>query len=169
MRSVGRSNPFRQAISKGAKLPPEANPWWWNPRRVGQAEVPERFLDRLQEIDPNLNLTWNKWGQHYSVWMRRDRLQTPICQGWTLLFHVHPRELDNRVFHRLYSASADKWGNAKEYFIAVEREMEREREKRERDSRQETIDIAMETFDHSQIKVSMYGPSSGSKFSTYHS
>jgi len=170
LRPTGRpGQAFTQPIHRGAKLPPEANPWWWNPRRVGTAGVPGWFLVRLNEIDDKLTITWNRYGQHYSVWMRKDRMQTPICQGWTLLFNVHPRELDNRVFHRLYSASADKWGNAKEYFLAVEREFEREKEKRARDSRQETIDIAMETFDHSQIKVSMYGPSSGSKFSTYHS
>lgn len=150
-------------------LPPEANPWWWNPNRVGLKSGPTWFMERLEEVDPNLTVTWNAYGQRWNVWARRDRIRSPICQGWMLLFHVGPEELDNRVFHRLYSASADKWGSAKEYFLAVESQMEREREKRAKASTQDVVDQSMETFDFSQIKVAMRGPSNGSKFSTYHS
>jgi hypothetical protein len=46
--------------------------------------------------------------------------------------------------------------------------MEREKAAQEKATFANTMDHAMESFNHSQIKVSMCGPSSGSKFSTYH-
>lgn len=159
-----RSQPFSQSITKPTKLPPEANPWWWNPGRLEVEKGPNWFRRKLEEVDPGLEITWNRYGQHWSLWMRKERLQTPICQGWSLLFHIPPRGLDNSVLARLYSASADKWGNAKEYFRAVEDEIEYQRRKRDQASRQETIDIAMETFDYSQIK----NIGKGNKFATYH-
>jgi hypothetical protein len=76
--------------------------------------------------------------------------------------------LDNRLFARLYEASSDKWGSAKEYFYQIQAQAERDKERREKQHYQDTIDLAMPSWEHSQIKVG-YGKSSGSKFSTYHS
>jgi len=46
--------------------------------------------------------------------------------------------------------------------------MERDREQIEQRQRQDAIDLAMPSYDHSQISVAMRGRSNGSKFSTYH-
>lgn len=156
------------------KIPgPEHNIWFWHPGRIGVRFAPSDFRRRLQEIDPELDVTWNPIIERWTVWMKKPSLQTPICQGWGLLFVVKEpnnsyRPLDERIFARLYEASTRKWSNAKTYFAAVEREIEREKELKSKRSTQDAIDIAMPSFEHSQIKVG-YGKSSGSKFSTYHS
>jgi hypothetical protein len=95
-----------------------------------------------------------------------------VCQGWKLLFvHNGPNgeylPLDERVFARLYSASAAAHGSGKAYFQRIVDEMERDKARTDKQNLQDSIDIAMESFDHSRIKVG-YGPSSGSKFSKYH-
>lgn len=165
---------YKTPIGKMKKLPPEANLWWWHPNRVGVKSAPEWFKEALSKMDDNLAVTWNAYRERWQVWLRCPRLQSPVCQGWKLLFvnedgaHRY-MPLDERLFARLYQASADKWGNGKDYFRAIEREIERDAEKREASWKQETLDIAMESFDHSQIKVAMHGKSSGSKFSEYHS
>lgn len=77
--------------------------------------------------------------------------------------------LDERVLARLYSASAAQWGNGKRYFEAVTAQLEREKAAREKQAHNDLIDAAMPSWEHSQIKVSGFGKSSGSKFATYHS
>jgi hypothetical protein len=124
---------------------------------------------KLDELDPALRVTWNNYKGQYQLWMPKPQLQHKVCSGWLLLFNVHPAELDERVFARLYDASARKWGSAKQYFDAIEREILRSREKSEANMRQAAIDRAMPAWEHSRIQVSMCGPSSGSKFSEYHS
>ena len=106
-----------------------------------------------------------KWG----IWIRNPRIQNPICQGWGLLFTVAPDRLDDRVFARLYAASCRRWRDGKQYFDAIEREMARDRAKREHQYTQDTVDAAMPSFDHSKIQISMCGRSNGSKFADYHS
>jgi len=107
--------------------------------------------------------------QRWQVWTRKERLQTPVCRGWQLLF-IHQDSdgsylpLDERLLARLFSASADRWGNAREYFKSVEREIERRKEKQHADSLQDSIDRAMTVWDYSQIK----NIGKGNKFSTYH-
>ncbi len=154
--------PVRPAIP-----PPEANDWWWNPGRPGVASGPPWFVRKLDEVDPQLRITWNAYKGQYQLWMPKPQLKHRICSGWLLLFNVHPADLDERVFARLYSASQRKWGSARNYFDAIEREMERERERKEREMSQRAIDRAMPAWEHSRIRVG-YGKSSGSKFSDYH-
>ena len=160
---------FGQAVAKPQRLGPEYNPWWWNPSRPEAGRAPRWFADKLEAVDPTLELTWNKLTQRWQVWARKDRLQNPICRGWQLLF-IHQDSdgsylpLDERLLARLFSASADRWGNAKEYFRSVEREIERRREKQHAASLQDSIDRAMTVFDYSQIK----NIGKGSKFATYH-
>ena len=120
-----------------------------------------------------LEVTWNPINQRWQVWARSPRLIHRICQGWRLLFiHSGPAgehlPLDERVFARLYHASADKHGSAKAYFDRICREYERDREKQAKRDLDDQIDMSMPFFEHSQIKVSGFGKSSGSKFSTYH-
>jgi hypothetical protein len=105
--------------------------------------------------------------------MKAPHAVNPFCPGWKLLFVVKNddgsyRPLDERVLGRLYSCSMRQWGTAKHYFDTVARIEEEEKAAREKRDWNNTLAQAMESFDHSQIKVG-YGPSSGSKFSTYHS
>lgn len=157
-------------IGPQRKLGPEHNTWYWNPFRVGAGEAPRDFQKKLREVDPDnlIDVRWNPIIEKWGVFYRNPKIAHPICTGWVLLFLVEPRELDERVLARLYSASAQRWGNARQYFSAVEREMEREAAKRDANRRQEAVDLAMPYWEHSQIKVAMRGKSSGDKFSRYH-
>jgi hypothetical protein len=136
--------------------------------------APPSFQERLTALDENLAVTWNPLLERWQVWDRCARVQHPVCVGWRLLF-IHKDvdggylPLDERVFARLYHASADAHGSAVKYFDRVASEMLRDREKREAQSLDDSIQHAMEAFNHSQISVSMRGKSSGSKFADYHS
>lgn len=156
---------WNQPIQRNRTIPPiEANPWFWNPRRFGAGwQAPSLFLSRLREVDGELTVVFNKFNQDWGVWIRKDRLQTPICQGWQLLFRAP--QLDERIFHRLYEASARKWGSALAYWRAVEDQMRREQRHYEQKSSEMAVEKATEVFDYSQIK----NIGKGSKFSTYHS
>ena len=169
----GKGEAFKQAIAKPAPLGPESNPWFWNPGRVGIKFAPDWFQAKLRAIDPELSACWNPIIERWQVFQRKDRIQNALCQGWMLLFVVQDSSkaylpLDERVFARLYNASARMWGNAKEYFYAIEREMERDAAATKQAQTQDAIDRAMPSFDHSKISVG-YGKSNGSKFADYHS
>lgn len=166
---------FKVPVRKAEKVGPEYNLWYWNPNRAGVRTAPAWFMEKLEEFDrdDDLAVTWNPITERWQLWARSPRLVHPICQGWKLLFvHKGPSgeylPLDERVFARLYWASARAFGSAKSYFERIASELQRDREKRDNQIKQDQIDQAMPFFDHSQIKVSMFGPSSGSKFSTYH-
>lgn len=168
-----RTTSFRQPIARPRTLGPEHNPWFWNPARLGVRLAPEDFRQRLHDLGEELEVTWNPVTERWQVFARTPRIQHPICQGWKLLF-VHHLDgaylpLDERLFARLYAASVLTHGSAKEYFNRIVAEMERDEERKNARQRQDAIDIAMPFWEHSQIKVSMCGESSGSKFSTYHS
>ncbi len=167
VRATGRQLPKgRMPVAKSGKLDREANPWYWHPSRVGVAGPLPSFSSALEAVDKDLAATWNGYTKKWQVWSKAPRIQHPVCWGWKLLFvedHLGPWTLA-----RLYEASTDRWGSAKAYFDAIKREMERDKESAERTELANTMDSAMETFDHSRIKVG-YGPSNGSKFSTYHS
>jgi hypothetical protein len=165
---------FRQAINRPTRIPdPETNPWWWNPGRMGVEFAPADFRRKLKELGEELECTKDPIRGYWMLWAKAPRLQHKICQGWRLLFvnrgpngeHIR---LDERVFARLYAASVLSTGSAKGHFERIKREMERDEERKERQHQQDTIDLAMPSWEHSQIKVSMRGKSNGSKFSTYH-
>lgn len=170
MRVVGRSQQFSQPIQRNRKIPPpESHPWWFHPSRAGTPSGPPSFVAELAAFDPDLAVTFNPYHRYYQLWLKKPSLQTKICWGWMLLFNVPESVgLDDRVFARLYSASMRKWGNGKRYFDAIQREVEESAAREKRDALQDTIDQAMESFDHSQIKVSGFGKSNGSKFANYH-
>lgn len=166
-------NQFRAKAGPKRVLGPEHNVWYWNPNRAGIQTAPEWFKEQLSKLGDELAVTWNPINQRWQVFSRAPRINHPVCQGWKLLFvHNGPSgeylPLDERVFARLYAASVHEHGSAKAYFSRIVSEMERDRAKSEQNDLNDTIDIAMESFDHSQIKVSGFGKSSGSKFSRYH-
>lgn len=166
----GRTRQFSQRIAKPTQVGPEFNPFYWNPNRVGAIEAPQWFRLKLREVDPDrlIDVRWNPVRERWGVFYKSQRINHKVCQGWMLLFSVAPRELDERVLARLYLASAQKWGGSRQYFDAIQREFEREQERKERRLNQDAVDRAMPFWEHSRIQVG-YGKSSGSKFSDYHS
>lgn len=167
------SRQMRVPISKPAPLGVEYNPWFWNPNRIGVQGPPAAFATQLKAVGEELAVTYNPIRSRWQVWSKAPRMQNPICSGWRLLFIHNDAEgnfmpLDERVFARLYAASTMAHGSAKAYFDRMQSEMARDKEKREAARLAETIDLAMPSFEHSQIKVG-YGPSNGSKFAKYHS
>ena len=168
----GKSAPFAQAIKKPVYLGPEYNAWYWNPNRASIQFAPDWFRLKLRELDghEDLSVTWNPITERWQVWTRAPKIVHKICSGWRLLFiHNGPKgeylPLDERVLARLYWSSAAAYGDGKRYFQAIQREMERDKEAAERKSLQDTIDAAMPSWEHSQIK----NIGKGSKFATYHS
>lgn len=158
----------RQQIARGPVRGPEWNLWYWHPNRAGVRSGPAWFMRKLEEVDPDLTLTWSPLAQEWILWARTPRVVTRYGNGWNLLFTIDPTMLDERQFARLYSCSMKRWGSAKRYFDHIEAQAIREREAAERQSRSSAIDQATEVWEHSQIRVG-YGANNGSKFSTYHS
>lgn len=170
MQGLGRrGGQFKMERAKPAPLPPQANPWWWHPYRLGVVEGPRYITKRLEEVDPDLRLVKNQYNGNWQVFLKSPKFRNPVCWGWKFLFPIHPAELGDGtgMIARLYEASERRWGSGKAYFDAIRREMEREKEKAEAQSLQDSIDQSMEVFNHSQISVAMRGKSNGSKFSTY--
>ena len=169
-----RSRSFRQPVRKSVKLPPEANIWFWNPNRVGIILAPDWFRRKLKEtLEGDLEITWNPINERWQVWERAGNIQHPVCHGWRLLFvHNGPAgehlPLDERVFARLWSCSAEKNGGGRKYFDRIVAEMDRDKERFDKQWSQDTIDAAMPSFEHSKIQVSGFGHSNGSKFADYH-
>lgn len=169
MTGQGQLASFKQDIKKPVRLGPEHNPWFWNPMRGSIRSAPEWFNKKLHDISEYLAVTWNPITEHWQVWDRCPRVNHPICVGWKLLFIHRDTDgsylpLDERLFARLFAASADQHGSAKKYFARVVDEMERDAEKAKKASQADVIDQAMESFDYSQIK----NIGKGSKFATYH-
>ena len=75
--------------------------------------------------------------------------------------------LDERVMGKLFLRSVKRWGNMWEYFLSMEREMERDKEIGDKDHKSHMDQGAGDYFDFMKIKVG-YGKSSGSKFADYH-
>lgn len=168
-----RSQSFKQAISKPKAYGREEIPAYWNPNRVGAYQAPSWFMEKLKEVGEELECCWNPVSERWQIFSKAPNLRHPICSGWRLLFIVQDADhnfqpLDERIFARLYAASAMKHGSARKYFDHVIAEMERDKERREQKHYQDTIDLAMPSWEHSQISVAMRGKSNGSKFSTYH-
>lgn len=162
--------PFSQKVAPRRNLGPEHNPWWWNPNNPSITFAPKRFTARLKrEMGSELEVTWNPITERWQVFARSNRINHPVCQGWRLLFiHNGPNgehlPLDERLYARLYAASADVNGSGRQYFQRIMDEMKRDEDRREKRARQDAIDQAMPYWEHSQIK----NIGKGSKFSTYH-
>jgi hypothetical protein len=163
-------------ITKPTIPGPETSPWYWNPSRWGALKAPEWFEHKLRDVDPDhlIEITWNPVDERWQVWYKKPTINHALCRGWSLLFIVRNddgsyRPLDERTLARLWEASSAKHGSGRQYWAAVQAQMEREQEAARQASLQSTIDSSMEMFDHSRISVSMRGKSNGSKFSTWHS
>jgi len=162
--------PVTQTISKPVPLGPEHNVWFWNPNRIGARGPEPSFESRLRsEFGDDIGVTWNPITERWQVFARAPKVQTPICQGWRLLFIHWGADhqflpLDERVFGRIYQVDSSRNGGAKKYFERIIQEYHRDEAKREVEKKQDAIDQAMPYWEHSQIK----NIGKGSKFSTYH-
>lgn len=169
----GRVNPFRFPVAKPKRLGPEHNPWYWNPNHPAIRLGPSDFRKRIQEIDPAYEVTWNPIRERWQVFARSPKINHPICQGWKLVFVVEEDgeyvPLDERTLAKAWDRSVRKWGDFNVYWNRIENEIVRGQEKREEERADSTRYGAGEYFDYTKIKVSMAGPSSGSKFTKYHS
>lgn len=165
---------FRVATQKPREASIETLPVFWSPRLAGVRGPEEAFRAKLSAFDSTLAVTWNPHLERWQLWVKDPRVTYPLCAGWRLLFiHNGPSgehlPLDERLFARIYSCSAAHLGgiSGKQYFNRIVSEMERDKARSDAEFAQESRDRAGEVWDHAQIKVG-YGPSSGSKFSTYH-
>jgi hypothetical protein len=130
--TLRNSRSFRQPVAKVTKpADVETHPWYWNPNRIGAIQAPSWFMERVNEIDPELDVRYNPVTSKWGVWVRNSRFVHPICQGWKLLFIHHdqdrqPMPLDERLLGRLHLIDM-KNSSAKAYFSRVMSEMERGR------------------------------------------
>lgn len=159
---------FSQPLAKIVIPPKEANHRFWNPNQAGIVLAPERIRRQLHEIDSNLEVTWDNYAERWLVWLKRPQLANSLNRGWSLLFVLRYADqsympLDERMFARIYEISADKWGNARSYFDAIEREWERDREKSRSDRDDEVKHHAGDYYDYMKIK----NIGAGSKFSDH--
>jgi hypothetical protein len=159
---------FTQPIVRPSKKGPEVIPHFWNPNNVSIKLAPEWFRDELKRLDPDLEMTWNPVEERWQLFVKSPRMQHPLCHGWRLLFIHHAADgsylpLNELVFARIASIDGRRQGDAVKYFDRVVAEMNRDKEMREKKWRQDTIDAAMPSWEHSQIK----NIGKGSKFATY--
>ena len=172
-RNPGKVSPFKMQTASKVERGPEHNLWFHSPNRHGVQLAPEWFRKQLHELDPNFEVTWNFHAERWMLWVRSPRINNKYAQGWNLLFvHNGPKgeylPLDERMFARIYTIDTQRQGGALRAFDRVMAEMKRDKEKEREQTTAENVDIAMESFDFSKIKVG-YGKSNGSKFTTYHS
>lgn len=163
---------FKESIARRQTIPQEALPHYWHPNRPDSRLAPEWFRAKVKQLGQELEVCWSPMHERWLVWMRKPRVTHRLCPGWWLLF-VHQtanREylpLDERLLARIESCSVKADGSARKHFDRIAAEIERDRQRADEQWRQDTLDMALPFYDYSQIKISMAGPSNGSKFATY--
>jgi len=155
------------------KQSPLTHLWFHNPGQFGIRLAPERFRKELHRNHPDLEVTWNSHLERWQVFAKSPTINHPICRGWRLLFVWKDIDggylpLDERLFAMIATVDGQQQGDGKKYIDRIISEMHRDELKREAQRSQETIDLAMPSWHHSQISVAQFGKSNGSKFSRYH-
>ena len=146
---------------------------YWHPQRFGVKKAPGWFRSQLQGIHRDVDITWHPVRERWLVWYRRPRIQHATSPGWMLLFEAENSQgehipLDARILAAVYEQSGMKWGSGKQYWSRVEQEAQRATDSREAARDQAVEDAGADRWDYSEIKVSMRGPSNGSKFVNHH-
>lgn len=151
-------------------LGPE-NTWhYFHPGRVDCRYAPDWFRTALHVMDPRLEVIWHPVLERWAVWCKNERISHKFSPGWQFLFPwLNPTTnaylpLDERVFANIYHRSPRKWGDGKQYWDRIEGEILRDKQKKEEARQDEARTLARDYWDSKQIKVSMCGPSNGSKF-----
>lgn len=148
---------FNQPLAKVVIPPKESNPRFWNPSQGGVRFAPDDYRAKLHAIDPELDITWDNYNERWNVWVKNPKLAASLNRGWTLLFILRYADgsympLDERCLARVYEISAQKWGNGKQYFDAIQREWDRDKEKAELERKQEVNDTSGDYYDFMKIK-----------------
>lgn len=165
--------PMTVPIAKPKKIGPETSWSFFHPGRVDARFCPDDFRKRVKALDDKLEIVWHPVHERWCVWVRNHHITHWMCAGWQLLFPVKHSDgtycpLDERVLAEIINRSPRKHGNAKQYFERVLSEMNRDRKQKKTAHSDIIGQNARDRWDFAQIKVSMAGPSSGSKFTTHH-
>ena len=163
----GALRPQLLALTPSTSLPL----WWWTPDRTETRErLPDRmFQEKLEQGFPGIVVNWHPLRQRWQVWARSNRVRTPYCRGWLLLFtHEGPNgeylPLDERIFVIIWDRSAKRWGNGRQYFDRIEAEIQHDKEKRAKDLDDERDYMTSEYWNYTLIK----NIGQGSKFVQHH-
>jgi hypothetical protein len=145
-------------LEKPQSLGDDSSPWFWNPGLIGVQLAPEWFRKKVKEIDENLEVAWDRYNERWQVWVRSHRINNRLCQGWLLLFPVQTPNrqylpLDERTLAKIYSISGAKYASGKQYFDAITRETERDREVAMSEHEDEVTYKAGEYFEFTKPKV----------------
>ncbi len=165
---------FSVPVDRPASIPSRAESWsYFHPNRVDVRYGPDWFRREIHAIDPKLEVTWHPIHERWLVWARNPLITHWMCPGWQLLFPVQTSDgryvpLDQRTLAKVYDRSPRKWGSARQYYDRIMDEVRRDYVKKERAHREIVAQNARDGWDFAQIKVSMAGPSSGSKFANHH-
>jgi len=145
--------------------------WWFHPGRPEtRSRTPDPIFQRKLDQDfPGIHVNWHPLKQRWQVWTRSNRVQTPYCRGWLLLFTLEDEQgdyvpLDERTLVVIWDRSARRWGNGKQYFNRIESEIAHEKRLRAAAHDDERDYKAGEYWDYTKIK----NIGSGSKFTRHH-
>jgi len=171
-----RQSPSDKAVSVPVGKPTTRGREWlpsfFHPGRIDARLAPEEFRKRLREIHPDLDACWHPMLERWQVWCRNKNIQTHWCRGWQLLFTVQEPEtgefipLDERTLACAQGRVMRDGPN--KYWDRIEAEILRDRQKQSDKDAQLRDDMVKDYFRFTEIKMSMAGPSSGSKFSNHH-
>ena len=139
-------------FNKKETPPVESINWWWHPSRSGVRLGPSWFRDKLEDMHPDLECTWDGYNQQYLIWLRKPSVNHPICWGWKLLF-PHKGRLEDLNLKLMWESSQRKWGNSKDFMNHLVDEIEREERQRVRSSEADRMAQAREIYrDRVQIR-----------------
>jgi hypothetical protein len=165
---------FTTPVARPQSLGPEHSPYYFNPGRVDRLLAPEDFRRKLHELDPRLEACWHPVLERWQIWFHSpSEVTNPRMKGWKLIFRVEYPDgsympLDERTLAKAWDRSGRKWGSMSRYWDRVESEFWRASHRAHLEHKQIVRDIAGDRYDFAQIKVSMRGKSSGSKFANHH-
>lgn len=173
VRTPKATAPITLPVAKPQKRGPETSWSFFHPGRVDARFCPPEFRAKVKALDPKLDVVWHPIHERWCVWVQNPRITHWMCAGWQLLFPVKHSDgsycpLDERTLAEIVNRSPRKHGTGVQYFERVMGEIARDRRKK-REHHQDVIgQHARDRWDFAQIKVSMAGKSSGSKFTTHH-
>lgn len=171
-RRPGDREQFSVPIRKSdAPRSPEILPWYWHPDRLGVNRGPEAFQKQLAEIDKDLAVVFSPVHDRWLIWVRNPRMQNSVCPGWQMLFlWEHPTThaflpLNELVFHNLFHIMAHRFPNARTYYESISRDIDRQREERNRAYTNDREALQGEIYDSQKISTA----GKGNKFAQHHS
>lgn len=173
--NYGRQIPFEPIQRVRGTAKPEESWHYFTPASFGVQLAPEDFRRRIKEIDSRFEVIWHPYNQRWVVWaFLPQEIKHPRMKGWKLIFTVQYAggeymPLDERTLARAWDRCGRKHGSFKRYWERIDAEMDRDYDQGRLNRQEETKALARDYWDHTQIKVSMRGPSSGSKFQKHHS